>query len=259
MQKYIITILMLIIPLLVFSEDKDEQTSPSGKKKVKAKSVLSLYDNRVKIKSIDFNKVMDMNGRGENLNVQMIVENQTDDPMELYVFVIALYDKEEITKSSFQKPIREKDRIRSFVPFPLDMKNFTIEQPKKSSNGTIMRDSSGKEIMIKTLSMEPNDIALGVDPETKEPYYLPSIVKNPILDQNDPRFEKDEAKRRLKMRNVNNTDNLVIRTNHLSNYRKNYFFFNHALVLIYQKSDDEKNKNPLIYRKMYEFTSLRKR
>ncbi len=65
------------------------------------------------------------------------------------------------------------------------------------------------------------DYKLGVDPATNKPYAL--------------------------------KDKIIIRTDHLSPYRKNYKFFNNAAVLIY---DDE---GKLLYRQLYLIDKMRKR
>lgn len=74
---------------------------------------------------------------------------------------------------------------------------------------------------VKTIKKHAKDYKLGVDPETKKPYAL--------------------------------KDKIIIRTDHLSPYRKNYKFFNNAAVLIY---DDE---GKLIYRQLYLIDKMRKR
>jgi len=74
---------------------------------------------------------------------------------------------------------------------------------------------------VKTIKKHAKDYKLGVDPETKKAYAL--------------------------------KDKIIIRTDHLSPYRKNYKFFNNAAVLIY---DDE---GKLLYRQLYLIDKLRKR
>lgn len=213
MIKYTAIMLVLLIPALVFSQD-------TGKQQKSAKTnipVLSQYSNSYAIRNLYFNKKIDISGKGEILEVEFILENLTDDPMDIYLFTIATYEKVEKTRSSFEEPVPPKERIRTFVSYPDDIQNFT--HPVLDENGNPKKDQNGLD-MVKLVKFPQNPKA-GVDPNTGKPYHL--------------------------------TDKLVIRTTHLSPYRKNYFFFNNLAVLIFD------NEGKPSYRKLFEIKGKRNR
>ncbi|MCX8123984.1 MAG: hypothetical protein N3F66_07435 [Spirochaetes bacterium] len=168
--------------------------------------IQSLYSNQVKIKDVYFNKRVDVGGKGDVLEVEVIFENLTDNPMDLYVNVIATYEKEEKAKSSFEMPIPEKERIRNFVPYPDDISNYEYT------------DSKGKKIY----QAYPKNTKSGINPLTNKLYSL-SV-----------------------------RDNLVVRSYHISPYRKDFVFFNFVTILVF-----DKDGNPIL-REVYELTGKRK-
>lgn len=119
--------------------------------------VQSVYSNKVRIKDVYFNKKVDLTGKGEVLEVEAILENLTDDPMDVYVNIIATYEKEEKTKSSFEMPIPEKERVRNFVPFPDDIANYQYPDGKGGNK----------------LKAYPKNTKSGIDPLTGKLYHLP--------------------------------------------------------------------------------------
>jgi hypothetical protein len=120
--------------------------------------VQAQYSNKFKIKEYYFNRKVDVNGRGEILEVELLFENLTDDQLDLYIFTIATTEKVEKTKSSFEKPIPEKERIRNFVPYPDDLKNFEYEKAGKA----------GETAFLKF----PKNPKAGINPLTGQPYHL---------------------------------------------------------------------------------------
>lgn len=214
MTRYISIMLALLVPAIVFSADIDTSQKTNVKTNI---PVLSQYSNTFSIQNLYFNKRIDISGKGEILEVEFILENLTDDPVDIYLFTIATYEKTEVTKSSFEIPIPPKERIRTFVTYPDDMQNFTY--PMLDKDGNPQKDENGLE-KIK-LEKFPKNPKAGVDPFTGKPYHL--------------------------------TDKLVIRTIHLSPYRKNYFFFNNLAVLIF----DSEGKPA--YRKLFEIKGKRGR
>src|SRR5271157_449050 len=162
MKKHLAIVLILLLPAVLFSqaaknkektkaiekEPVKEQGAEKGKE-IKSQSpimtnipVQSKYSNNFTIKSIDFNKAVDYSKRGEILEVQFVLQNLTDDPMDLYVFTIATYEKKEKTKSSLERPVPSMYRIRSFVPYPDDITNF--QYPATDKEGNVRTDGKGK-------------------------------------------------------------------------------------------------------------------
>ena len=99
-----------------------------------------------------------MRGRGDVLDVEFEVKNLIDDPQELYIFVIATFEAEPQSRSSFSPLLAKKNTLRSFVPYPDDITNFEYEDP----------DSEGKVKLIKY----PKNPGAGIDENTGKPYHL---------------------------------------------------------------------------------------
>lgn len=214
MKKLGCLLTALIIPTILLSQE--EKTQPKRSETITAIPVLSKFSNTFAIKNIDFNRRMDLGGTGEILEVQFVLNNLTDDPMDLYIFTIATYEKKGPTITIFEAPMSEKERIRSFAPFPDDIINFQF--PEVDSKGIVIKTNSGKEKM--KLVKFPQNPKAGTNPNTGKPYQL--------------------------------KDMLVIRTHHLSKYRKEYYFFNNLVILIF----DAEGK-PL-FRQYYEFKGRRR-
>lgn len=214
MIRYIVIMLALLAPALVFSADIDSNKQMNVMTNI---PVLSQYSDTFSIQNLYFNKKIDINGKGEILEIEFILENLTDDPVDIYLFTIATYEKTEMTKSSFEMPIPPRERIRTFVTYPDDIQNFTY--PVLDKDGKPVKDEKGLDKV--KLEKFPKNSKAGVDPATGKPYHL--------------------------------VDKLVIRTIHLSPYRKNYFFFNNLAVLIF----DSEGKPT--YRKLFEIKGKRGR
>lgn len=196
MKKKFLTIIMVLFTSVLLAQTTQKLDIP----------VQSLYSNQVKIKDIYFNKRVDTAGKGDVLEVEVLFENLTDNPMDIYVNVIATYEKEEKTNSSFEMPIPEKERIRNFVPYPDDIANYEYT------------DSKGKKIF----QAYPKNTKSGINPLTNKLYFLPV------------------------------RDILVVRSYHVSPYRKDFVFFNYVTVLVF-----DKDGNPIM-REVYELKGKRK-
>jgi len=132
---------------------------PSGKTddtQLRNIPVQSLYSELIDIKKVAFNKKIDPSGTGDLLEVEFEVNNKIDDPQDIYIFVIATFEKTEKTPSFFESPIPEKERLRSFVSYPEDIKNFEYT------------DSEGKTKLLK----QPKNTKTGVDPSTGKAYHI---------------------------------------------------------------------------------------
>jgi len=204
MKKALSFLLVLLVPAIILPQEvkkeeikKDEPRKTSAANVVTTIPVLSQYSEKFKLHNFSFNKKIDIEGKGDVLEVEFILKNQIDNPQDLYIFVIATFEKTEKTQSSFEIPISEKERIRSFVPFPFDIKNF--EYPDTDSKGNVKKDENGHD-RIRLIKF-PKDPKLGINPYKGQPYHL--------------------------------KDNLLVRTLHVSKYRTNYFYFNEVAVLIF--------------------------
>ncbi len=154
-MKKILIILILLFPSLLFSQQKTE--GDGGSKKFPYQSVRT---DKLKLKALSFNKIIP-DPRGEILEVEFKLHNMTDSPQNLYIFVIATFEKSFKTTSSFQSPsLEDKDHMKLFIPFPENIKNFEYA----------MKDSSGKD-KIQYIKY-PKNIKAGINPATGKMYTL---------------------------------------------------------------------------------------
>jgi len=191
-----ILFLLILLPGALFAQ---ESKSPDSAIKSQIIPVQAQYSESFSIKNVYFNKNLEINGKGEILEVVFEIRNKTDDPMDFYIYVIASYEKTEKSRSSFETPIPEKERMRSFVPYPFNLENF--QYPVSDSKGNQVKDSSGKAKM-KYIKF-PRDPKQGINPATNDLYHLENKI--------------------------------IIRTTHLSKFRNNYFFFNNVSIMVFNK------------------------
>ena len=148
------------------------------------------FNKRFKISPIYFNKRIDPAGLGEILEVEMMFENLTEEPMDLNVITIATVEFPPKSNSSFERPIEKTDIIRYLDASP-DADNF--KYPLKDEAGNIQKDYYGHD-----------------------------------------RFEYKKIPHDPKKANlIKLDDTYMLRTYHISRYRKKYDFFNAVAVLVF--------------------------
>ena len=154
-MKRTLIFLLVLIPVFIFGQDQEKIKIDSLKM-----PVLSIDKNRFDVTDMSFNKILP-GANEEILEVEFELTNLTDDPMSLYIFVIATYESHFFTKSSFQRPsLEDRDTIKVITPFPEDIKNFEYTY----------KDKEGNE---KTEYLKyPKNIKAGIKPGTGEPYML---------------------------------------------------------------------------------------
>jgi hypothetical protein len=198
-----IVLLIVLLPAVIFSQETKSTESPVKSQII---PIQAQYSDEFCIKNVNFNKFVDIYGRGEVLEVEFEIVNKTDDPLDMYLIVIATFEKKERTRSSFERPIPEKERVRTFVPFPLNLDNF--QYPVVDSKGNQAKDKEGKALT--RYVKFPRDPKQGVNPLTGGMYHV-------------------EKK-------------LVVRTTHLSKYRTNYYYFNEVAILAFNKNGEPQYK-----------------
>jgi hypothetical protein len=111
-----------------------------------------------------FSKTTDIHGKGDVLEVQFSVENNSDGKHQLYIFVLATREDIKWVTNSFntKKIYPEKNDIVEFVPVPGTRDNFEYD-----TNG------------VKSIKRHAKDFKLGVDVFTGKPYEL-TALKNKI-------------------------------------------------------------------------------
>ncbi len=159
-MKHLLIILFLITPVFLFSQDK----GADNKLDIKKEPVLSIFTDLFKVQNLTFSKIQ-TDSNGEILETQFQIENQTNIPVNLYIFVIATYEKEYITKSSFEKPSMEDTKLIKLIQtYPDDISNYEY----------IIKDQSGAE--KKVYQKYPKNIKAGIDKKSGKPYTLNDTI-----------------------------------------------------------------------------------
>jgi len=154
-MKRILILLFALIPVLLFAQDQDNIKNDPLKM-----PVLTISTDKFRMTDLSFNRMVP-GGNEEILEVEFMLHNLTDDPVKLYIFVIATYESHFFTTSSFQRPsLEDRDEIKVFTPFPEDLKNF--QYTYKDEKGT------EKTELLKF----PKNVKSGVNPATGEPFQL---------------------------------------------------------------------------------------
>ncbi len=201
MIRNISLMLIILLPVILLSQESttDTKTDTTGSSQVKTQiPVQAQYSNRFKIRHVNFNKRIDLLGKGEILEIEFVIVNQTDNPIDLYIFTIATHETKRQKDSYFKMPI-DREKKLNFVPYPMDLDNFRY--PKTDYKGNPVKDESGNQKM--SFIKFPKNPKAGINKATGKPYHL--------------------------------ENKLVVRTQHLSKYRVNYTYFNEATLLIFDK------------------------
>jgi hypothetical protein len=127
-MKRFLSLLIILIPVLLFSQ---ETQTLSGKKIF---PVLAVKTDLFKVYNMSFNKTIP-GYEGEVLEVEFQIKNLIEMPHELYIFVIATYEKSYKTDSSFQSPsLDDLNQIKNIKVYPEIFLILNI--PRKISPGT---------------------------------------------------------------------------------------------------------------------------
>jgi len=159
-MKHLIISLLVITPVMLFSQDK----AADKKLDLKKQPVLSIFSDLFKVKNLSFSKEQPDNS-GEILETEFQIENLTNVSMDLYIFVVATYEKEYVTKSSFEKPDAEdRNLIKLIQTYPDEISNYEYT----------VKDSTGAE--TKVYQKYPKNVKAGIDKKTGKPYTLNDII-----------------------------------------------------------------------------------
>lgn len=159
-MKHLIISLFLITPALLFSQEKISDSKIDLKKE----PVLSIFTDLFKLKNLSFSRLQPDN-TGEILETEFQLENLTNVSMDLYIFVIATYEKEYLTKSSFERPdLEDKNSVKLIQVYPDELSNYEYT----------VKDEAGVE--KKVYQKYPKNIKAGIDKKTGKPYNLTDII-----------------------------------------------------------------------------------
>ncbi len=227
-------ILPVILPLLIsaaiFAQDKKENSTEKISAEIANLPSQSFNTHIFDVEKFSISLGYDSFGRGEILNVEFGLRNKTDDDRELYIYTIATEEIDTSIHSSFNRPVEAEDKsiFLNFVTFPIAAEDANKDY--RHMKNTNFRYSDGKNNEGPGILQKfPRDPKLGVAPHTGKAYEL--------------------------------KDTLYVKTNHMSRYRKNYVFFNHVTLLIFDAKNltDEKGAlNRPLYRQIYKIEGIRK-
>lgn len=106
MMKLMNILLLISLPLNLFAQagtDKKEEKK-GDTRTISAVPIQSQYSKAFTITNVYFNRRIDIGGKGETLEVEMKLNNKTDETQELYIFVIAAYEDRHANLTSFSPP-----------------------------------------------------------------------------------------------------------------------------------------------------------
>jgi len=160
-MKQLLISFFVIIPVVLFSQDK----STGDRLDIRNKPVLSVSSDLFKLRNMCFSKFQ-YDISGETLETVFQIENLTNAQLQFYIFVIATYENEYITKfSSFDSPIaQDGNLIKNIQAFPDDLANF--EYTEGDENG----------VDRKVYQKYPKNIKAGIDQDTGKPYVVQDAV-----------------------------------------------------------------------------------
>jgi hypothetical protein len=202
-KKIIAALIIMFVSTWGFSQDTAKKAEETKKDPFPA---LTVKTDLFAVTMPTFSKKAELHGKGEVLEVQFEIINNTDQPHEIYIFILASYDETAWMYNSFntKRLIPEKVFVSYFSPYPDNKDNFTYD-----INGA------------KEIKKYPKDFKLGVDKATGKIYTL--------------------------------KDKIIMDTEHVSLFRKNYKFFDNVCVLMY---DDE---GKILFRQTYALKGFRHR
>jgi hypothetical protein len=202
-KKIFAALIIMFVSTWGFSQDTAKKTDETKKDPFPA---LTVKSDLFAVTMPTFSKKAELHGKGEVLEVQFEIINNTDQPHQLYIFILASYDETAWMYNSFntKRLIPEKVYVSYFAPYPDNKETFTYD-----INGA------------KEIKKYPKDFKLGVDKTTGKIYTL--------------------------------KDKIIMDTEHICLFRKNYKFFDNVCVLMY---DDE---GEIVFRQTYALKGFRHR
>ncbi|MBP7902086.1 MAG: hypothetical protein KA015_04650 [Spirochaetes bacterium] len=153
-------ILALFIPVsFAFSQGDAVKETKTESKSDKPNQITST--DVFSMEHLSFNKKTDPAGKGELLQVEFALKNNTDSPMDLYIFMMGTIEEKEWVWNSFnnRKVALKKIAVKYFASTPDDKSQFEKEEDGK-----------------KVINKYPKDFKSGIDPNTGKAYRLESYL-----------------------------------------------------------------------------------
>ncbi len=155
-----IVISLFLLPALLFGQNEtNEQPAGQNTDNIEiTRPVQAAETQMFTIKHMSFNHKLDLKGRGELLQVEFQLYNDTDVDLKLYIFTIATEEELDWNYNSFgtKKLSLNDSNILYFRANPSDEELYTYEL------------ENGEQLLVKY----PKDVTAGVNPATGEPFLL---------------------------------------------------------------------------------------
>ena len=152
-MKRIFSLILMLIPVVLFAQANGSVAEPAYQSDLVP--IASQYSERFQIKPIYFNKRIDPTGVGEILEIEMVIVNLTDEPIDLNIMAVATFEAPPKSESSFEMPVESYEIIKTLVASPgNDGENF--KYPVKDKDGNVLKDYFGKErFEFKKVPLDP--------------------------------------------------------------------------------------------------------
>ncbi len=228
-RKSILTVAFILLPLAAFAQEQGNKAAAAPKGGLAKFPVQSIRPYEFNVKHFTMSRIYEVRGRGEILNIEFELQNKTDIPQDLYIYTIATHEVHREHPSTFDMLLTEDEKkvMRVFVPYPAAAEDKNAEHRNMKHENFTFELGEG-ENRHKAIIKFPRDPKLGVSPLTGKAYHL--------------------------------TDDLIVKMQHLSRYRKNYCFFNTVTLLIFdaKKLTDEHGRIWPVFRQVYKIEGLRR-
>jgi len=167
--------LALFVPVSFVFSQSDTVKDEKNKTKIEKPEQIVTTDV-FGIENLSFNKKIDPTGKGELLQVEFALKNNTDSPLELYIFMMGTVEDKEWVWNTFnnRKVTLKKIIIKHFASTPDDKTQFEKEEDGK-----------------KVINKYPKDFKTGINPNTGKPYILESYlpVRTELLSQYRKKYQ----------------------------------------------------------------------
>ncbi|MGL4370531.1 MAG: hypothetical protein ACRCUT_12790, partial [Spirochaetota bacterium] len=139
-QSALIIGMIFCLPMAVFAQSQPQsqaqqaQAKKADDQKKDKFPTQTVMNDDFSVSRPSFTRKGDNSGKGEIMEVSFDIQNNIDNPRNLYVFVIATYEDTKWVRNSFntKNSYPEKVAIEYFVPFPDNQKNYEYEENGKT-------------------------------------------------------------------------------------------------------------------------------
>jgi len=252
-------------------------TSSQGAKDIHDLYPLSIYDPRIRLKTVSFVKRHADTGRGEFLDVLVEIESRVMENHDYAIYVLAGYEKSDINESE-----------RKTIPYPIWRKYDPHKESLSLYFSNVMptpvtsKDIWGEEKYKKKIADIEKLHWEGFEAEIPEPTFgevVDYLCKNqakalpftlfgesgPTPDKivvhnyiaQTPEEKKKQVHETLPKHTYtiyNNKYQASITSHHYSQYRPNFLSFNKVAVLVF---DTKRQANSLLFRKFFDISDLK--